>query len=150
MPQPTTRPLLEAVGVLSVMALIAGGLAILDVPALIIPAWVVALTFLYQARRHRGTVMPRRVKGLRVVLILVGIIGVGLLLGGCNFAASLWGIAEDVIGPQGMLLRQIESTGGSEDPASRDLWRYAEETFGPLSQAGQQLHSGLVQRLKSG
>ncbi len=53
-----------------------------------------------------------RRRGLRVLAGIVGVLGVGLLLGGCNFAGGLWHATEDVVGPFGNLGRQIQSTLG--------------------------------------
>jgi len=89
---------------------------------------VVALVVAFRRRRDR----------LRVLGGLAGVVVVGLLFGGCNFAGGLWGAAEDIFGPQGMFLRQIDST---EDTALGGLWGTAKEALDPLSVVGQDIKS---------
>ena len=47
---------------------------------------------------------------LRVLGVLAGVVAVGLLFGRGAFVEGLWHAAENIFGPHGMLLRQIEPT----------------------------------------
>jgi hypothetical protein len=82
-----------------------------------------------------------------VLGVLVGVFGVGLLLGGCNFAGGLWGATEDIFGP--MLFALVQQIGSIEDTALEGNWDTVTETLGPLGVVVRNIQSTLGGQFQS-